>query len=639
MNDETARQELKDAKREAIKALGVVLKVKEKVEAIELILTVEVLLFVNTDFNPKHFRFTRNQCLYFLRKLKEIPQVSQYLDMELKGAFSKGTFHSERMWLLSEVFRIDVELHSFFVSYFKQQKSLKDGASDAATDRPKITADDVTHCPEMKSDDATDRQKMAADDAADHPMMESDDAADLMKIKSYDAADLPKIKSDNAADCRKMAADDATDRPKVAADDAADLPRMAADDAADRPMMKSKNASDRWKMNSHDAADHPKMKSDNAAECWKTAAYDATDRPKMAADLSKIKSDDAADPQIRSEDLHASFQTSMEALYRKSKESSDLKELFIRQLNHSVDLYCLWREAYHWITAKHLATILSLDVRTIAEARITRLILKDLSEFEGRNDKRLLEGISSIYETSGLPLTTEVRTSFLRSQEEIARAFLNGGSRENLRNAGIIGDLFGMALPPTSEVVPQLLSYWSNLFLRYDENADSSVLWCVPYLVAIYGSIEILESREEVARSDDSLEKNVDSDSHRPGYEPSNLFSSAQNSKWMSAELKEGPPYHAWITRRLATPAKVIAVALKPTPHIQAAPTGVSLDGRNAEDEEWKILMEMKSVKWRRNEWKTFSVENLGSFREFRLNLTKNSSSNVISVSKARFYV
>ena len=131
MNDDSARNELENAKKEAVKAIGIVSKFKEKVEVIELILTVEILLFLNaeTTSDPRLFFATRDQCLYFLRKLKELSQVSQFFDVELKGAFSKGTFHSDRMWLLSEVFRMDVDVHAFFFSFMKRRMVAGDASA------------------------------------------------------------------------------------------------------------------------------------------------------------------------------------------------------------------------------------------------------------------------------------------------------------------------------------------------------------------------------------------------------------------------------------------------------------------------------------------------------------------------------
>merc|ERR1719259_450407 len=49
LTDQRARNELESCKREAIQALSVVSKVKHKVEVIELILSVEVLLFLNHE--------------------------------------------------------------------------------------------------------------------------------------------------------------------------------------------------------------------------------------------------------------------------------------------------------------------------------------------------------------------------------------------------------------------------------------------------------------------------------------------------------------------------------------------------------------------------------------------------------------
>ena len=478
MNDDSARTELENAKREAIKALGVVAKVKEKVEVIELILTAEILLFINLESHDlRHFYSTRDQCLYFLRKLKELPQVSHFIDVELKGAFSKGTFHSDRMWLLSEVFRMVVDVASFFSAFIKQQ-------------------------------------------------------------------------------------------------------------------------------------------------------YESGVELLPGADGH----------------LCVAFQNSMEALYSKTKDGA-LNQLLTRQMNDALDRYSLTLDVDRWKAAKSVATLLSLDIREAFKDTFHSLVARNMKQFETSKDLTILSKIYALQATTGIPFSSEASANWHSLLEENARAFFNDGNREYLRVLDAVSSLFDVKLSSTSEVVPQLLSYWWNLFRRYDNEGDSSSMYCVPTLISIYGSLDyILDGREEVGCVDGHADKYVEASSFSSPYEPGNVFSSEKNAKWMSGDLSCRRPFHEWISRRFGNPVKIVLVAVKATPHAEAAPTKLSLEGKSEDGDgddagAWRTLIRAESVIWKSSRWKTFAVSAPQHFTQYRINFFDNASSNVVSVFKIKYFV
>ena len=491
LRDETARNELENAKREAIKALGVVSKVKEKLEAIELVLTIEILLFLNLESSygdARHFRSTRDQCLYFLRTIKSMPQVSQFFDVELRGAFSKGTFHSDRMWLLTEILRMDVDVLAFACCYAKQR-------------------------------DAWRNEKVSLEDG----------------VGAIIEANLDEI--------------------------------------------------------------------------------------------------------------HASFQCSIEVLYGKTHDET-IMHLLMRQLHDFVDLYCLTRDANHWIASKSLATVLSLDIKTAAGKRIDTLVRRVVNEYETRmTETALVETIAKVRDTTGIVLSNELNVTLGRLLEENLRIFLRGDDCDeddfkwnHLRAAELIADRLELTLSSASEVCPSLLSFWTNMFLRYDADGDARLLRSVPSLITIYGSTDILDGRRDVGVNDPTNDAGISASSFQSNYEPRNAFSTQKTAKWISGEVT-GHPFHEWISRSIAgSHAKVILVGIKSTPHVQAAPTKLSVQGRNNGENEWKMVREVESLSWKKPGWKIFVVDTPEIFAEYRLNFYDNGASNVVSVAKIKLY-